>query len=62
MARLGWQANRLSPDQVIGPLLPQLTDVQVWKNPTSKIAGYGTESRTFEGINRHHWWLIATVT
>ncbi len=61
MARLGWQANRLSPDQVIGPLLPQLTDVQVWKNPTSKIAGYGTESRTFEGINPHHWWLIATV-
>lgn len=62
VTRLAWQANRLHPDQVIGPLAPQLTDIQVWKNPKSKLSAYGASMRTFEGINSHHWWLIATVT
>jgi ubiquinone/menaquinone biosynthesis C-methylase UbiE len=62
VTRLAWQANRLHPDQVVGPLAPQLTDIEVWKNPKSKLSAHGASERTFEGINSHHWWLIATVT
>jgi SAM-dependent methyltransferase len=60
-ARLGWQANRLNPDQVIGPLERHLTDVQVWRHPKSKMTGYGAEIKTFEGINPSHYWVVATV-
>ena len=60
-ARLGWQANRLQPDELIGPLASQLTDIEIWRNPTSKITGSGAAEREFDGINRHHYWLIATV-
>jgi SAM-dependent methyltransferase len=60
-ARLGWQANRLQPDELIGPLSSLLTDVEIWRNPKSKIAGRGAVERDFDGINRHHYWLVATV-
>lgn len=60
--RLAWQASRLHPDQVIGPLSAQLTDIEVWKHPKSKLGAYGADLRTFEGVNAHHWWLVATVT
>ncbi len=60
-ARLGWQANRLHPDQVIGPLAAQLTDIQLWRHPKSKTSGYGVEIKTFDGINPHHYWVVATV-
>jgi ubiquinone/menaquinone biosynthesis C-methylase UbiE len=62
VTRLAWQASRLHPDQVTGPLSPQLTDIEVWKNPKSKLDGYGATMRTFEGVNPHHWWLVAIVT
>lgn len=62
VTRLAWQASRLHPDQVTGPLSPQLTGIEVWTNPKSKLTAYGANMRTFEGINPHHWWLIATVT
>jgi ubiquinone/menaquinone biosynthesis C-methylase UbiE len=60
--RLAWQASRLHPDQVTGPLSPQLTDIEIWKHPKSKLAAYAASLRTFEGVNRHHFWLVATVT
>jgi len=60
-ARLGWQANRLHPDELIGPLSPLLADVAVWRNPKSKITGRGARVEEFDGINPHHYWLIATV-
>ena len=60
-ARLGWQANRLNPDQVIGPLERHLTDIQVWRHPKSKMTGYGAEIKTFDGINPAHYWVVATV-
>jgi len=62
VTRIAWQASRLHPDQVIGPLTPQLTDIELWKNPNSKLKGLDATSRTFEGVNPHHWWLVATVT
>jgi len=61
LTRFGWQANRLSPDEVIGPLTPLLTDVEIWRNPSSKITGQGAVVRTFEGINKAHYWVVATV-
>ncbi|TFH18819.1 MAG: class I SAM-dependent methyltransferase [Acidimicrobiales bacterium] len=60
-ARLGWQANRLQPDELIGPLSSLLTDIEIWRNPKSKISGRGAVVQEFDGINRHHHWLIATV-
>jgi SAM-dependent methyltransferase len=61
LTRIAWQVSRLHPDQVIGPLRRDLTDIQVWTNSRNKVTGYGAERRTFDGINKHHWWLIATV-
>ncbi len=60
-ARIGWQANRLTPDEIIAPLSAQFSKVEVWRNPRSTIAGRGAETKTFEGINRAHYWIIATV-
>ena len=61
LARLGWQANRLRPDEVIGPLAPLFTDVAVWRNPRSKLAAQRGRVEEFIGINRHHYWVVATV-
>ncbi len=60
-ARLGWQANRLQPDEIIGPLSPLLRDVEVWRNPKSRTSGYKAAVREFEGINKHHYWIVATA-
>ncbi len=62
VTRFAWQVSRLHPDQVTAPFSPQLTDIQIWVNPGSHLKPYGAETRTFEGVNRHHWWLVATVT
>lgn len=60
--RLAWQANRVHPDQLIGPLAPQLSDIALWRHPGSTLSGLGARSETFEGINPRHWWLVATVS
>ena len=60
-ARVGWQANRLAPDEIIGPLSAQFSAVELWRNPKSSIDGREADIRTFEGINRAHYWVIATV-
>ena len=62
VTRLAWQASRLQPEQVIGPLSPQLTEIEVWKNPKSKLGAIDATMRTFEGVNPHHWWLVGEVT
>jgi SAM-dependent methyltransferase len=63
--RLAWQANRLDPHQVIGPIQDRLTDIVVWRNPARNAPLWGVKHATqehFEGINRNHWWLVASVT
>jgi ubiquinone/menaquinone biosynthesis C-methylase UbiE len=60
-ARLGWQANRLRPDDIIGPLASLVSDVEVWRKPGSKISGREASSKEFDGINKNHYWVIATV-
>ena len=59
-ARLGWQANRLTPDQVIGPLSPLLKDVELWRSPRSKVTAHTASIKEFDGINKHHYWIVAT--
>jgi SAM-dependent methyltransferase len=60
-ARLGWQANRLQPDELIGLLSSLINDIEIWRNPKSKITARGAVNQEFDGINPHHYWLIATV-
>ncbi len=61
LARLGWQANRLTPDEIIAPLSAQFSHIELWCNPKAKIEALGADTKTFEGINRAHYWIIATV-
>ena len=61
-ARLGWQANRLSPNEVLAAIGPALDEVNIFRGP--KRRGFGilnTTDRTFEGVHRSHWWLVAAV-
>jgi len=62
--RLAWQANRLDPHQVMGPIRDQVADVVIWRNPARSAPLWGVGDATpeyFTGINRNHWWLVATV-
>jgi SAM-dependent methyltransferase len=60
--RLGWQANRLSPTQVLGQVQHLLDDVRLVRSPKRKpFRVEGVAESTFEGVNPSHWWLIATV-
>lgn len=59
--RLGWQANRLEPNEIIGPLSPLLRDVELWRNPKSRTTAYRASIKEFEGINKHHYWVVATT-
>jgi len=61
LTRFAWQVNRLQPDQVLAQIGPDVTDVEIWRNPKSKHTGVATTAQTFEGINPNHWWLVATV-
>lgn len=63
--RLGWQANRLAPEDVLAELRSggaRLEDAVVWVSPRrQRPSTVGATVRTFEGINPSHWWIIATV-
>lgn len=61
LTRLAWQISRFQPDELIGPLAPQLTDIEVWTHSRHPM---GTDLGTLrhdDGINARHWWLVATV-
>ncbi|MCE9621801.1 MAG: class I SAM-dependent methyltransferase [Actinomycetia bacterium] len=61
-ARLGWQANRLSPPEVLAALGDSLEAVSIFRGPARRGFGVtGTTDRTFEGVHRSHWWLVAAV-
>lgn len=62
--RLAWQANRLDPHQVIGPIQDRISDIVVWRNPGRDAQLWGVKRVTAcagDFINRNHWWLVATV-
>lgn len=59
-ARLGWQANRLTPKEVLAVLGDSVTDVKIFRGPKRRGFGLpGTTDHTFDGVHRSHWWLIA---
>lgn len=61
--RLGWQANRLSPSQVLGDVGHHLTDVRLVRSPKRKsFRVEGVTESTFEGVHPSHWWLVGTVS
>jgi len=60
--RVGWQANRLSPEKVIETIGASLTDVRIVRAPKRfPFHVEGTTDETFEGVNPSHWWLVAVV-
>ncbi|MDP9465601.1 MAG: hypothetical protein M3P52_13335, partial [Actinomycetota bacterium] len=62
LARLGWQANRLSPTEVMAVVGSRVNDVQIVRSPRRRsFAVRGTSDRSFEGVHRSHWWLVARV-
>ncbi len=61
-ARLGWQANRLTPPEVLEVVGSELESVFIFRGPKRNGFGIpGTVDRTFEGVHQSHWWLVATV-
>lgn len=60
--RLAWQANRLDPQQVLHHVAGRVHDTTIWRNPQRRAAIPSAERvESFEVINPHHWWLVATV-
>lgn len=61
-ARLGWQANRLAPKQVLAAVGDRVTDVRLVRSQRRPAFGIAdTTEGTFEGVHPSHWWLIGTV-
>lgn len=60
--RLGWQANRVAPAEVVAALGDSVTGVQIFRSPQRRPFGIASTTDTeFDGVNRSHWWLIARV-
>lgn len=63
--RLGWQANRLAPEDVLAEIRMSglsISDPVVWTSPQrANPAAPRATVKTFEGINPSHWWLVARV-
>ena len=38
-----------------------LRDVEVWRNPKSRTTGHRAAIKEFDGINKHHYWIVATA-
>ena len=62
--RLGWQANRLSPDEVIeslktSPLWSRVESVAVHHSPrlARRVQHVGVSVAPLKRVNRSHWWL-----
>ena len=62
-SRIGWQANRLSPSDVsahLDTLEQKFASRVVFHSPDRHVKPRSdAELRTFEGVNRSHWWLVA---
>jgi SAM-dependent methyltransferase len=59
-ARLGWQANRLAPVDVLASLGSRIGSVRVYRSPNRSPFGLGVDEQTYVGVHRSHWWLVAT--
>lgn len=61
LTRLAWQANRVSPGEVLDAVGDRLTDIAIWRHPDGSVTDPRARLETFGGLNRNHWWLVATV-
>ncbi|MEY3616311.1 MAG: hypothetical protein RLZZ518_1314 [Actinomycetota bacterium] len=68
LTRLGWQANRLSPDDVLASIGldligSQLRDVTVIHSPRRrvKVSAEGVRRLTVRRVHPSHWWLVARL-
>ncbi len=62
IARLGWQANRLSPIEVMSDVGSSLSEVQIVRSPERRaFAIPDTSDETYVGVHPSHWWLVAKV-
>lgn len=66
--RFGWQANRLSPDEVLDHLerrgeLTSLANVRVLHSHrrSRSVSRENVEVDVLKRTNRSHWWLVASV-
>lgn len=61
-ARLGWQANRLAPAQVLASVDGRLADLRLVRSPKRRaFAIAGVTDEVFDGVNPSHWWLLGRV-
>lgn len=61
-ARLGWQANRLSPREVLAAIGADVENVHIFRSPERGPFNLpDTTDETFEGVHRSHWWMVAAV-
>ncbi len=61
-ARLGWQANRLSPTEVWETIGSSVADAAIFRSPKRRPFDVaGARDDVFVGVHRSHWWLVATV-
>lgn len=62
-SRLGWQANRLSPEQVsrhLDTLPEKFAHRMIYHSPHRTMPlRSDAGSKAFEGVNPSHWWLVA---
>jgi ubiquinone/menaquinone biosynthesis C-methylase UbiE len=59
-ARLGWQANRLSPGEVMAVAKASVTGGRIFRSPKRRpFHAPGTTDDVFDGVHRSHWWLVA---
>lgn len=68
--RLGWQVNRLNPDDVFEFLksdpntFAPLTDIQVFHSPFRAMSAVatGVNVQVLKRVNASHWWLVAKIS
>ncbi|MEI7548169.1 MAG: class I SAM-dependent methyltransferase [Actinomycetota bacterium] len=60
--RLGWQANRLAPPEVLQAVAGAVDDVRLYRSPKRKpFMLAGIAEHTYVGVHPSHWWLVARV-
>ena len=66
--RFGWQANRLSPDEVLQDIIDHsqksLTKITIYHSPfqVRHVSHSNVQVKSLKRVNRSHWWLVATVS
>ena len=66
--RFGWQANRLSPDEVLQDIIDHcqksLTEITIFHSPfqVRHVTHSNAQVKSLKRVNRSHWWLVATVS